>query len=222
MALVNYLIEGDDIKKRYGIFVSDSQGVVGRPKLKKRDTFSWDNYHGEVIDLEPKYYEPREIVLGCFIKADSKIDFIEKVLDFSSIFDGKGTQRLMIDVGNERPLVYEVYCKDEIEIVKKWSEDNLVGTFKLKLIEPEPVKRVLSHNAGTNSVCSFKITTNKLVNVYWGDGKADYDISGNNITVSHTYNGSGLFYPIITGCIDEIAHFSINSTTATKIVWYKL
>lgn len=222
MALVNYFINGDNIKDMYGVCVAESQGVIGRPKLKKRDVASWDNYHGEVIDLEPKYYEPREIVLGCFIKADSKMDFINKVQAFSSVFDNKGTQRLMIDVVPERPLIYEVYCKDEIEIVKKWSEDNLVGTFKLKLIEPEPVKRVLSHNAKANSICTFRVTTSKLINVYWGDGKANYDISGNNIAVSHTYSGSGLFYPIITGCIDEIVNFSINSTTATKIVWNKL
>lgn len=222
MALANYFIDGENIKELYGICVADSQGVIGRPKLKKRDVASWDNYHGEVVDLEAKYYEPREIVLSCFVKADSQRDFIEKVQGFSALFDNKGTQRLMIDVVPERPLVYEVYCKDEIDIVKKWSENNLIGTFKLKLVEPEPVKRVLSHNAKANSICTFRITTNKLINVYWGDGRADFDISGNNIPVSHTYSGQGVFYPIITGCIDEITSFSINSTSATKIVWNRL
>ncbi|WGU70641.1 hypothetical protein QIU18_00335 [Capnocytophaga canimorsus] len=38
-------------------------------------------------------------------------------------------------------MVYEVYCKDAIEITKKWNDSTMVGTFDLKLIEPEPIKK---------------------------------------------------------------------------------
>lgn len=73
---------------------------------------SWDNYHGEAVDLQHKFYEPREITLSCFIKAESKNDFITQVSKFEQQFDRKGTQRLVIDVHPIKPLIYEVYCKD--------------------------------------------------------------------------------------------------------------
>ena len=43
---------------------------------------SWDDYHGEEVDLRHKYYEPREITLSCFVKAENKADFIEKNVGF--------------------------------------------------------------------------------------------------------------------------------------------
>ncbi|GBU07959.1 hypothetical protein AwDysgo_12900 [Bacteroidales bacterium] len=215
----SYLIDGIDFRK-YGVFVSDSKGVVSRPKLKSMASVSWDNYHGEAVDLNHKFYEPREITLSCFIKADNKSDFIAQSSQFEQLFDKKGTQRLMLDVHPVKPLVYEVYCKDEINLVKKWSDSMMIGTFELKLIEPEPVKRVLKHiSAGDSTkLCSITFTTEKLVNIYWGDGSADFDISGQNLTLKHNYTDRGDFFVIITGCIDEIYLFSTNSI----IVWNKL
>jgi hypothetical protein len=214
-----YRLGGVDFKE-YGVYVSDSDGVVSRPKLKSMATVSWDNYHGESIDLQHKFYEPREITLSCFIKANSKSGFITKVSTFEHLFDNPGTNRLVIDIHPIKPLIYEVYCKDEIAVSKKWNDELMVGTFKLKLIEPEPVKRILKHIRvdEATKTCIITLTTQKLVNIYWGDGLVDYDISGENLTVTHNYTKNGDYFPMITGCIDEISEFTTNAI----VVWNKL
>ena len=60
--------------------------------------------------------------------------------------------------GKAKPLVYEVGLFDDTDITKTWgtyNTDLMVGTFKLKLIEDEPVKRVLRHiSANDNSKAS--------------------------------------------------------------------
>jgi hypothetical protein len=214
-----YLLDGVNFKA-YGVYVSDSEGVVNRPKLKNMATVSWDNYHGESVDLQHKFYEPREITLSCFIKANSKNEFINKASTFEQLFDNPGTNRLVIDVHPVKPLIYEVYCKDEITLAKKWNDELMVGTFKLKLVEPEPVKRILKHMriSEATKTCTITLTTQKLVTVYWGDGLVDFDISGVNLTLSHNYAKGGEYFPVITGCIDEITAFKTNAI----IVWNKL
>lgn len=216
---VSYLLNGVDFKE-FGIFVSASDGVLNRPKLKALTSVSWDNYHGEDVDLNHNYLEPREITLSCFIHAKTKNDFILQVLRFERQFDKKGLHRLMIDAHPTKPLVYEVYCKDEISITKQWDDSLMVGTFKVKLIEPQPVKRVLKHirTSDETKTCNIKISTSKYINVFWGDGTVSEDIAGENIMLSHDYKENGEYFPIITGCIDEIKNFQ----TDAIIVWNKL
>nr|DAE05372.1 MAG TPA: distal tail protein [Siphoviridae sp. cttm829] len=215
----SYTLDGIDFRE-FGVFVSDSDGVLNRPKLKQLASISWDNYHGEDVDLNHKYYEPREITLSCFIKAKTKNDFIMQMSRFEQQFDKRGLHRLMIDVHPIKPLIYEVYCKDEISVSKKWNDELMVGTFKLKLTEPQPVKRVLKHIriSETTKSCTINITTPKYVNIFWGDGTVDEDISGRDVQVSHNYKENGEYFPVITGCIDEIEAFQTNAI----IVWNKL
>lgn len=215
----DYLLDGVDFKE-YGVYVSGSSGIVNRPKLKTPTSVSWDNYHGESVDLYHKFYEPREITLSCFVKATSKMDFIRQVSAFEQLFDKQGTNRLVIDVHPVKPLIYEVYCKDEIDISKTWNDELMVGTFSLKLVEPEPVKRVLKHIriSEATKTCSVTLTTAKYVNIYWGDGEVDYDVCGENLTVTHDYSANGDYFPVITGCIDEISAFETNAI----VVWEKI
>jgi hypothetical protein len=212
---VFYRLDGVNFRD-FGVYVSDSEGIVSRPKLKAPATFSWDGYHGESVDLQHKFYEPRQITLSCFLKASSKEEFIRRVVEFERLFDRPGTCRLMISTAASplKPLIYEVYCKDEIAVSKKWKDRAMAGTFKLKLTEPEPVKRILWH-AGTSTACTVTLTTQKLVNIYWGDGLADFDISGDDLTVLHDYGKAGDYFIVIAGCIDEITSFQTNAT----IVW---
>ena len=217
---IEYYIDGQNIKDVYGVCVSSSKGVVNRPKLKTPTSVSWDNYHGEVVDLNHKYYEQREITLSCFIRAENKTDFVKKVSEFEQIFDKKGYQRLMISVHPVKPLVYEVYCKDEISVTKTWNDSLMVGTFDLKLVEAEPVKRVLKHTRVSNETkeCAITLTSDKYVNVYWGDDTSTVDVCGTGTTKTHTYNDNGEYFVIITGCIDEITDFSTNAI----VVWNRL
>lgn len=214
-----YMLDGVDFKQ-YGVYVSGSDGVMSRPKLKAPASLSWDNYHGESVDLTHKFVEPREITLSCFIKAETKTDFIKRITEFEQLFGKKGTNRLVIDVHPVKPLIYEVYCKDAIEVTKEWSDELMVGTFQLKLIEPEPVKRVLKHIrvGDTTKTCTITMTTTKYVNIYWGDGTADFDISGNAVQITHNYAVNGDYFPVITGCIEEITAFTTNAI----VVWEQI
>lgn len=214
-----YLLDGVDFKT-YGVYVSGSDGIMNRPKMKAPASLNWDNYHGESVDLSHKFYESREITLSCFIKAESKMDFIKKIAAFEQQFDKTGTNRLTIDVHPVKPLIYEVYCKDAIEISKEWSDELMVGTFKLKLIEPEPVKRILKHiRVGESTkTCTITLTSTKYVNIYWGDGSVDYDISGDAVEITHDYSTNGDYFPVITGCIDEISSFDTNAI----VVWERI
>lgn len=207
-----YSIDGIDMKD-YGVHVSGSEGLLDRPKMKTPMSLSFDNYHGEFVDLNHKFYESREISLSCFIKAAGKGDFATKLNKFLRIFDKNGTHRLMVDIHPTKPLVYEVYSESAIQVKKTWNDTLMIGTFTLILKEPSPVKRILKHMriGDATKTCSFTITTTKLVDVYWGDGSITHDVSGNDLTVSHDYNDNGEYYIIISGCIDEIKLFTTNA-----------
>jgi hypothetical protein len=218
---MTYLLDCVNFKD-YGVYVAGSEGVVDRPKLKNPYSINWDNYHGETVDLNHKFFEPREITLDCFIKAQTKNDFINQLSQFMQQFDKKGTQRLVINVHPVKPLIYEVYCKDAVAVSKVWNNQLMVGTFKIKLTEPEPVKRVLKHIRVSDATknCIVTLQSMKYVNIYWGDGRIDYDVAGDREThtITHTYETNGEFFPVITGCIDEINEFETNAI----IVWNKL
>lgn len=217
-----YTIDGVDLKE-YGVYVSGSEGIMDRPARKNPYSVSFDNYHGEMVDLEHNYVGVRNITLSCFIKAESKMDFIQKVSAFEQVFDKRGTHRLVLDVHPVKPLIYEVYMKDKIEIKKTWSDDLMVGTFSLKLVEPEPVKRVLKFIkiSSATATCTITMKCAKYCNIYWGDGSVTYDAAGNAsdvVTITHTYTNNGDYFPVITGCIDEITDFVTNAI----VVWNKL
>ena len=218
---VIYKIDGVDFKD-YGVYVSASDGILNKPKIKAPFTASWDNYHGEVVDLNHKFAEPREITLSCFIKAKSKGEFMMKVSEFEHLFDKSGTNRLCIEAHPTKPLIYEVYCKDEISISKKWDNELMVGTFKIKLMEPEPVKRILKHIkvSAETQTCEISIVTQKYVNIYWGDGDVTYDVSApfSPGRVTHNYSANGEYYVIITGCIEEIPYMTTNAI----VVWDRI
>ena len=115
--------------------------------------------------------------------------------------------------------MYEVYLPDGTDIAKEWNDSKMVGTFTLKLKEPEPVKRVLKHfrvNENSKTV-TITLTTQKLVNIYWGDGTTTQDVYGTQ-TITHDYSENGEDYVIVTGVIEDITDFSTNAI----IVWNKL
>lgn len=208
---IAYYIDGTDMKT-YNVCVSASRGLLSRPKMKEPYTESWDNYHGQRVDLQHKYLDVREIELDCFIKANSKNEFIKLCTQFQQQFDQPGTQRLLVDVHPIKPLIYEVYCNDQINPEKTWNNDLMVGTFTLKLIEPNPVKRILKHlrTSQTTAMASFSITARKRFDVFWGDGTSEVIEPDGNLTVTHTYSSDGDYFIVIAGPIEEITSFTTN------------
>ena len=147
------------------------------------------------------------------MEANTFPELLNKALTFFSLLIANRTLRLRIMAG-DKALVYEVICKDEVSLVPDFSHQNkCVGTFTLRLIEPEPVKRVLYGN-GT---CSITIKSKSPVNIYWGDGTHAFGVSGNDVsqTVSHSVSSN---YVIITGEPNDFTSFTSNFTT----VWSRL
>jgi Phage tail protein len=216
---VNCYIDNVDTRD-YGVHVSQSYGLTGKPDLKKPVSMDWVNYHGQSVYLTKKYYEARTIKLDCFIKASDSNDFIYKMNAFFDIFDKPFTSRLAVTVDNSEPLCYEVYLEDGIDIKKTWSSGIMIGTFTLTLKEPEPIKKVYKYQrtSSIDKTVSFTLTSSKMLNIYWGDGSHTFDCSGTSQTYTHDYSSNGYFYIVITGNIDEIS--SITSTAT--LVWNKL
>ena len=220
MNVIKYYLDGIDFHQ-YGVFVSASDGLTSQPKMKSPMSLNWDNYHGEMVDLRKKYYESRIIKLECFVKASGPVDFISKVNAFQELFAKPWTRRLSVVLDGNEPLLYEVYCEDGIEMKSRWSKDTMVGTFTLTLKEPEPVKRVYKFNRqSAGDILTMTITSNKMVNIYWGDGSHTFDTYGTLVELGHSYTENGTYYIVVTGDIDEIGTGDID-TNAT-LVWNKL
>lgn len=215
---VEYYIDGRNFKE-FGVYISLATGLVGKLKQKETLSVDWNNYHGLVVDKRRPRYKERTITLQCFIETFGKTDFVEKTNVFMSQFDKEGDVRLKVEYdGTAKPLVYEVYCPDDVDVSKKWDDALMVGTFKLKLIECEPVKKVLRWTGLTaNTTARISVTSSKLLNIYWGDGSHTFDVSG-EITVEHTYTNAGSYEIVITGVIEDIKNFSSNAT----IIWNRL
>ena len=197
----------------YGVYVQASNGITTIPQIKEPLTYDWGTADGLDYHQDGVRYQERTIQLKCIMEANTFPELLNKALTFFSLLIANRTLRLRIMAG-DKALVYEVICKDEVSLVPDFSHQNkCVGTFTLRLIEPEPVKRVLYGN-GT---CSITIKSKSPVNIYWGDGTHAFGVSGNDVsqTVSHSVSSN---YVIITGEPNDFTSFTSNFTT----VWSRL
>ncbi len=94
----------------------------------------------------------------------------------------------------------------------------MIGTFAMKVREPDPVKRVVRHQrlGETSSEVSVSFHSPKLVTVSWGDGTSE-SVYG-DVELTHTYDKNGIYYVIVGGVIEEITNFQTNGI----IVWQRL
>ena len=216
---IKYYINNVDIAT-LGVYVSASEGILNRPSRKEIKSQSYNDEHGVVVDLSQNYIDKREITLTCFIKADDKATFINNVQSFENLFSGTGLQRLRIEVDGCKPLVYDVYLDTAITIKKTWNENDMVGTFSVKLIEPNPVKKVYKYirSSAASATATVTISTTKCVDITWGDGSATFDVVGSSQSITHDYTSNGTYYIVVAGDIDNISSISVNGTE----LWNKL
>ena len=219
---VEYYVDGHNFKD-YGVYVSASDGLVGRLAQKESLSVDYDNYHGVVRDRKRKRFKERTISLKCFIEASSRSAFVEWLNRFLALFDGDHTRRLTVEYdGKAKPLVYEVDLLDDVAVDKKWgsyNEELMVGTFTLKLTEDEPVKKVLRHiSNNNNSRATITVSTYKYLNIYWGDGTHTFNVGGNDTTVEHTYALPGEYDIIVTGVIEDIEKFETNAIMVWELL----
>lgn len=218
---VEYYVDGVNFKT-FGVEVSQADGLLDALERKEPLKVDWDSYHGEVIDLHRPHYQPRDITLECFIVASSNYQFVKAMRKFFDAFEKSGTARLTCEyTSNAKPLEYDIYRNDKVEVEKTWNDELMVGTFTIALREPQPVKRVLKFICQSAADAVFTISTNKRISVSWGDNNmacyvstdggstwTDNDrsqgISGTAVKVKHPYSSAGSYNIVIHGNIEDI------------------
>lgn len=210
---VYWSINGIDFTE-FGVYVSESNGLfTNSTEVKTQMEADWKEYHGKIVSTEIHRVNERVITLSCFIHASGKIDFVNKYNDFISQFRKPGLRRLKCEIDRNKPLVFDVYLKDGFDVEKHWRDNEMFGTFELRVREPLPVKRVLRFNAtDASKVTSLDIRYNGVIDVYWGDGNHSTDIDASQVArLKHTYQNNGKYEIAIYCEPDEIKYFYTNA-----------
>jgi len=234
MSEVKYSINGKNFKD-FGVYVSESSGLVGLLERKSITTYEWAEYHGSSVDLRTPKYKDREIELKCFIRGENWESLFTAFRDFIiGEFSKPGTQRLHIEPLNYKTLPYEVYLKDEVKPEKTFSDGEMFATFSLKLIEPNPIKKVLRTMLDQFSL-SYEIDSE--TEIFMGDGTKIIgrgNVSFTKYYSQPSYQGSGIslistsgvnntFYEAYTiPAEDNIYQFSVTAmlTSPKNIIFY--
>ena len=214
---INYSINRIPFSQ-FGIEVRMGDGMLDKPTMKNIPEAERPDYHGMSVDLSNPKVSARELEFDCWLRASGPDDLFEKVTAFNAEFGKPETQQLRVDV-LQKPLIFQVFSPDKLEIKKRWNANTNIAEFKLKMIEPDPLKKVLKHvrtDSGSAEV-TVSFTSERTVHIYWGDGEITFDAFG-VVELSHTYAENGEYYPVIVGEIDTITSFS----TSAIIVWSRL
>ena len=127
-----------DILTEYGVHVSGSTGLLGRPDFKNQTKFDWKYLNGEWIDLKQRRYKPREIKLKCWVKANSEQAAINRMNAFMRAFGANQLIRLhivFVNNGNNIPisgnngLFYLVYLSKTGQPSYRWNPSRQFITF---------------------------------------------------------------------------------------------
>ncbi|MGV0854762.1 hypothetical protein ACTS9E_04100 [Empedobacter brevis] len=196
--------------KNYNVYVSDSSNLFDKPSVKENQKKDWGDEHGYDLNLNSRYYNSKTLTIECFIPAKTFKECIEKYNNFYNALDIKGSRRLSIIADTIR-MEYQVFRQDTAENKLVYNDSDAVGTFKLKLIENMPVKRILKSTSKTTTI-SLKSKKNLIIN--WGDGTEEYT-SPNVELYSHIYQTTNTYYPMILGDLDSITLFNSNA----EILW---
>lgn len=183
MGEVRYSVNGKYFRD-WKVFVSDSEGLFDALKRKKVNSYQWAEYHGQSVDLSNPKYEAREITLKCFVVGDNWVAMKANFDVLVSEFQKSGTQRLLIEPFGLKPLPYEVYMEDSSELQKTFREGKMAGVFTLKLIEPNPIKKVFKN---TSDVFSLAFKSEYDAEIFWGDGTKSVASGDVNITKDYNY-----------------------------------
>lgn len=192
----------------FGIYVSESKGLVDALKRRRPKAYTWAEYHGISVDLSRPKFEAREITLNCFIIGENWDVLLNNFNAFRDEFANPDTQRLLIEPFGFKALPYQVYLSDEIDLQKKFAQGKMAATFSLKLIEPNPIKKVLYFEGGQFSL-SYNSTTE--TEIFYSD--LTKDIVPGNASLNGKTLPAG--YIIIAGNMEDVTGFTSNAT----VVW---
>lgn len=192
MSEVKYSLNGKSFKD-FGVYVSESIGLVGLLETKNITQYEWAEYHGIAPDLRKPKFKERTIELRCFIRGNNWEELFNNFMMFViREFSKPGTQRLHVEPFGFKTLPYEVFMKDEVKPEKQFSADEMFATFSLKFIEPNPIKRVLKTTLDTFKL-SYEI--NSETEIFFGDGTKQTGRGNVSLTKDYStpsYESSGV------------------------------
>jgi hypothetical protein len=135
---IDYNFSGNNFSS-YGVYVSESEGLLGKPNRKKVEIYEYPGESGHIADLSSVIYEPRTIKLSCFIKADTVASLITVYKNFSSLLYEQATvKNLILKIDGQEKLTFSVYVSEISELKKKFRDGVNAGTFTITFIEPQP------------------------------------------------------------------------------------
>ncbi|QDZ63218.1 hypothetical protein EVD20_12045 [Elizabethkingia bruuniana] len=178
MGKINWSINGKNFES-FGIKVSSSRGLGDDLKQKERQSYNWPGRNGRQYNLNSKpKYEERIIELDCFIVGNDWDLMVNQFNLFTSEFSKIGTQRLIVEVFSFRQRVYDIILSDKTVLNEVKQEGQNFGTFTIKLLEPEPIKKVL-YSESTNLQLSFNTPSSVIINIDGKSQQAKGDVSIN-------------------------------------------
>lgn len=203
MSEVKYSLNGKSFKD-FGVYVSESLGLVGLLESKNITQYDWAEYHGISPDLRKPKFKERTIELKCFIRGNNWEELFNNFIAFViGEFSKSGTQRLHVEPFGFKTLPYEVYMKDEVKPEKQFSDGEMFATFSLKFIEPNPIKRVLKTTLDTFKL-SYEIDSE--TEIFFGDGTKQTGRGNVSLTKDYSapsYENSGLSIVSTSGVNDQ-------------------
>lgn len=218
MARIKYYYDGHDFDD-YKVIVKASTGMIDMPEVKEKPSYEWSNMNGHIVDTAARQrYKERTIELQCSMYAESAAAFMTQTQNFMSIFRHTGLKLLRVTIpGISKDLYYLVYLKAGITITKRWSSHSMVGTFTIKIEEPEPMKCVILGKA-TCTITAKLQKRGDSISVYWGDGAETLDITATEDdqtkTSTHVYSAAKI--AIVTG---DVEYATITTTNPSSIIW---
>lgn len=198
---IQYYIDNHELKSTYGVRVSKSKGLIGRPQLKTPKSVEYADHNGKYVDLSHPKYQERKITLECFIPSSTKAGVVSMANDFLKVLNAPGTHRLEVALDGEKKMCFDVYNSGDSSVVPEWHANKQCGTFTLTLIESNPLKMVFFTEALDEEVV-FRIDTDKYLYISWGDGEGEHFPSGGEL--HHTYQREGEKYIMLSGDIDDV------------------
>jgi len=134
-----YLLDTLDMAATYGVYIQKTKGALDFLKRKGKTAHSWLDSNGEehFTTTDDIYFEPRDIILYCYIKATSKANFLSQLNAFKIVLEGSGLHTLKLPFLSSNLNVY-FKAGGALDMLTKWDSSTLVGKFILKLREPEP------------------------------------------------------------------------------------
>lgn len=209
MSEVRYSVNGKYFKD-FGTYISSSEGLFDALKRKPVNTYDWAEYHGSSPDLSNPKFEQREITLKGFVTGSNWETMKSNFDAIVSEFQKAGTQRLLIEPFGLKPLPYEVCMIDEVRMQKDFTNGRMVGIFTLKLIEPNPIKKVLYF---TGNTLNLSYNSPNETEIFYGNGLKE--TAKGNVSLSN----KTLANRVVSGYDFQGRNLLLNSTKYNYSEW---